>query len=647
MLSSPRETVSFKELVRVLQQWIERQAESLDEAGRVKLHAQLTARLSAIDTQLLNGSSLVAEELLRSLLIEHRLIVTTRSATPSDSPNGFRGEPMGRGRDLPEEIPEPKRMHHDSRTRDRVEPEPMDTGRDVPMEGRLSALLARLRPREKASPLVTFPSVTMPTAVRQKTMLMIEVAAHAQPSADSVQQLALAREHKDEPVDVELSVELPADSGLQARGPLSAVLRICPDGRAAKIVFELYASEVGDFPLAVVFRYDGVERIRANRHIRVTEIEQASEQPSSQVSLSLGIDASRHFDGLLLRLCERDRSSSERHFDVILSGRAWGGRPLCDRMSLPADASALVAKLCRDMERSLRSAGSWSAREFSMQGIGADLASRMLPQSILDALLQARWQEGTPLHIESDDAWIPWEAMFLGAQRDARGGQTGFFLGEHFAVTRWLRIGSAKEQVGGASAVMVAPTNSGLSVGKERAVLAEVTGQMPVELSSLSDVQQCLRGQPSAQLLHFACHGQSSADSVITETLILEGGELHATDVPLASPGQEGTLEGALVFLNACQSGIEQLGLLRHSGWASKLLEAGVGAVVAPSWTVTDSGAMGFAEHFYRGAKAGMSLAEAARQARRAIAHTGNLDRTGYALYAAPTAQANFAAQPG
>mgnify|MGYP000302426937 CR=1 FL=1 len=66
------------------------------------------------------------------------------------------------------------------------------------------------------------------------------------------------------------------------------------------------------------------------------------------------------------------------------------------------------------------------------------------------------------------------------------------------------------------------------------------------------------------------------------------------------------------------------------------LLLAGCGAVVAPSWTITDRGASGFAEKFYRGAATGIPLGEAARRARQTIGRCGNVDRLSYAIYALP-----------
>ncbi len=611
MHSSSPESLPLPHLSGILRHWLEQQAQISDARAHEQIYAQLATKLAAVDVCLSQGDFQQAERLLRALLLELKLLGETRSGFPAEHSGSWRGDPMG-------------------------------SSREPPQPGcRISSLLDKFKPRPKAAPLETFPTVSAPRVVRQKTVLAVEVAAQARASADGGQKLSLDREREDAPVDVELSLELPVGSALQARSPVSAMLRICPDGRAAKIVFELYAAEIGTHPIAVVFRYDGVERCRVKRTITVTEIEQPDSPPSPVSSLSLGIDSSRRYEGLLLSLFERDRTSEKRHFEVVLSGPAWQGRALRAEMSLPFDASELLAKLCRDMERALRGAD-WTAREHSMQCIGSDLASRILPHGISDALLADKWKEGTPLHIESDDIWIPWEALFLGSPMGMRGGRTGFFLGERFALTRWLRTGSAPEQVGGGTAVMVAPTNSGLSVGAERAVLAEVTGQAPLDLSLLPDVQSCLRGSPRAQVLHFACHGQSKADAPIGEALMLQDAELHATDVPLVRPGERGSLDGALVFLNACQAGIEQRSLWGHGGWASKLLDAGAGAVVAPSWTVTDAGAMGFAEHFYRNAKTGISLSEAARLARRAIAHRGNLDRIGYAIYAAPTAQARF-----
>ena len=104
----------------------------------------------------------------------------------------------------------------------------------------------------------------------------------------------------------------------------------------------------------------------------------------------------------------------------------------------------------------------------------------------------------------------------------------------------------------------------------------------------------------------------------------------------LGTPGTAGPLEATLVFLNACEAGIEQPGLWAHGGWASTFLREGAGALIAPSWTVSDRGASCFAETFYRHAATGLPLGEAARLSRCEIARRSPVDRIAYAVYAAP-----------
>ncbi len=616
MLLGHRESSELAELISVFEVWLRERSGALDPSQRELLQTQLVSRLSVIDARLSQGDEQESVRLLRSFLIEVGALSGTRLSVVRLDSDTLRGEPMG------------------------------NTRSSVQRNGRLTSLLDVLGLRKRAAPLVTYPTLRVPSVVRERTVFFVEVAAHAQPSLDGGGggdgRVSLTRHREGESVDLEISVELPESHGLTARSVQDAVLHICPDGRAAQIQFELYAEAIGNHSVTVVFRRDGLELTRISRTVSVKSIAEITEPPSPVTFVSTGLSAGSRFTGLVLRIHQRGESGDRRLLQLALGGPAWAGPPLEGEVSLPGDAHALLGNLCRSMERTLKITNR-RAREQSMQGIGAELSRTLLPQAIRDVLIQPRWKEGAALHIESDDAWIPWEALFLGEPSGMRGGQPGFFLGEHFAVTRWLKVGSAREQVGGSVAVMIAPTSSGLSVGQERAVLQEITGQAPIDLMALGDVQQCLRGSPRAQVIHFACHGQSKAAEVIAEALYMQDGELHATDIPIPSPGTVGPIEGALVFLNACQAGIEERGLWSHSGWASKLLYAGVGAVVAPSWTITDAGALGFAECFYRNAHSGLSLSESARLARKQIGHTGNLDRIGYAVYAMPNAVANFA----
>ena len=94
-------------------------------------------------------------------------------------------------------------------------------------------------------------------------------------------------------------------------------------------------------------------------------------------------------------------------------------------------------------------------------------------------------------------------------------------------------------------------------------------------------------------------------------------------------------LDGGLVFINACQSAIESPSMARDRGWA----RAFIGGGAAPCRLCLDrqnGTAARFAEEFYRQARLGVTLAEAARQARCRVRPLGEHEPLGYALYAAP-----------
>lgn len=238
--------------------------------------------------------------------------------------------------------------------------------------------------------------------------------------------------------------------------------------------------------------------------------------------------------------------------------------------------------------------------------------------------------EGTALHIEAEDPWVPWEMSSLG---------TSGFLGERFAVTRWLRSGSPWERLAGGRAVLVAPSmNPPLQVNDERVALRGISGDGPLELRTALETMRAIAATDAIGFLHFACHGLAEPAAPLGGRLALEGGELRPVDV-----GAADALAGACVFLNTCEAGIEARTLSGHGGWANAfLLRAGVGAFVAPSWSVGDRVASMFARGFYRHLTDGRTVGEAARIARTQVRDrvgAGNPDRLAYAVYASPTAR--------
>ncbi len=93
-----------------------------------------------------------------------------------------------------------------------------------------------------------------------------------------------------------------------------------------------------------------------------------------------------------------------------------------------------------------------------------------------------------------------------------------------------------------------------------------------------------------------------------------------------------------LVFLNACQIGRSALSLTDIGGWAAQFLRAGAAAFVGAYWSVYDQAAHDFARAFYGRMLAGLSISQAAKEARAAIRPLGDPTWLAYTVFADPLA---------
>lgn len=165
-----------------------------------------------------------------------------------------------------------------------------------------------------------------------------------------------------------------------------------------------------------------------------------------------------------------------------------------------------------------------------------------------------------------------------------------------------------------------------LSVNQEIDVIRR--GFRELEEKQLVEVEVLARATPNAiqralstgqfKIVHFIGHGVFDEQKEMG-TLALE--DEWKNKVPLNSRSAREIFcrRGvSLVFLNACQSGS---GGQRefNKGIAQSLVSHGLPAVVANQYSVLDSSATSFSKHFYWALAQGMSIGEAASEARIAI----------------------------
>lgn len=145
-------------------------------------------------------------------------------------------------------------------------------------------------------------------------------------------------------------------------------------------------------------------------------------------------------------------------------------------------------------------------------------------------------------------------------------------------------------------------------------------GSVTVEVlarATPSRVHECLL-TGAFDVVHFIGHG--TFDEATQEgALIFEddrGGELRLGERSVREIFcQRGV---SLVFLNSCQSGSGGLSDF-NKGVAQALVSHGLPALVANQYSVLDSSATSFAQHLYWALARGMSIGEAAREARIAV----------------------------
>jgi CHAT domain-containing protein len=139
-------------------------------------------------------------------------------------------------------------------------------------------------------------------------------------------------------------------------------------------------------------------------------------------------------------------------------------------------------------------------------------------------------------------------------------------------------------------------------------------------LFGVSVTEETVREQSqNPTLLHFACHGVYESDSPLFSALLLtpqgvDDGRLEAREIFHLK------LHCQLATLSACETGLSEVTQGDEIiGLARSFLFAGAPAIVTSLWKVDDLATAVMMKRFYRNLSAGLSRAEALRQAQQAV----------------------------
>jgi hypothetical protein len=258
-----------------------------------------------------------------------------------------------------------------------------------------------------------------------------------------------------------------------------------------------------------------------------------------------------------------------------------------------------------------------------LMGIGLTIAEQ-LPTEFWDAITAVADRAGdrppTILFL-SAEPYVPWELAVMDTPIDPN---LPPFLAAQASVGRWV-LGQRRPKLPPPSHLDVKSIAvvSGiysqpgwdrlLDAEEEAAQISAAYGATNVNAAS-QDVRRLVGGDPSADLLHFAVHGQYDPDGEIDGIVLVDGLTLDPMQVrgsPLSAR--------PFVFLNACQVGSGDAVLGDYAGMAEAFLFAGASGVIAPLWSIDDVLARELALRFYEKALAGGSPADILREERAAF----------------------------
>lgn len=253
-------------------------------------------------------------------------------------------------------------------------------------------------------------------------------------------------------------------------------------------------------------------------------------------------------------------------------------------------------------------------------GIGRSVADKVPDAfwSLLAAVGKRSEEEAPSVLILSAEPYVPWELAVLDEPLDPGSPP---FLSAQARVGRWVLghrrpklpppMSAAADSIAVVFGVYDKPHWQRLVEAEaEAADLQNAYRALPVNADS-ETVLKCIKGEPPADVLHFAIHGNYDPSGAQDGLVLVDGRTLD----PLVVKGN--TFDSPrFVFLNACQVGTGHQVLGDYAGMAAAFLYAGAAGVVAPLWSINDAQARQLALTFYEEAFRGTAPADLLRRER-------------------------------
>jgi tetratricopeptide (TPR) repeat protein len=167
-----------------------------------------------------------------------------------------------------------------------------------------------------------------------------------------------------------------------------------------------------------------------------------------------------------------------------------------------------------------------------------------------------------------------------------------------------------------AALVLAVPDDNAPLITAEAEMIFRTLPSAEIVVGAEATVDALVRRARQADVVHLACHGAFRPESPLSSALRLGDGWLHARDIVTGALG----LEGSVVVLSACGSGLSPDYVSEPIGLASACLAAGASGVIAALWTVDDAVTLELMTYFYAALAEGLDARSALHEARRQVA---------------------------
>ncbi|MHA7268653.1 CHAT domain-containing protein [Arthrobacter sp. HLT1-20] len=275
---------------------------------------------------------------------------------------------------------------------------------------------------------------------------------------------------------------------------------------------------------------------------------------------------------------------------------------------------------------------------------GGTLFDNLFPAAIRAELWRQRATLGD-IYLSTNETEIPWEITRVHAPQNEPGAEpqeeqdSPFFLGAR-GVFRWL-TGTPKVtavQIEPPNVLVLAPTSGLHNVAVEVGFLCTQYHAQVIDPADTATLNRILSGSRFS-LFHFAGHGGIDVAVPPVQHLLLNAGEQFTVaqlqmTLPF-SPVEPGRAAGAVIVLNACQTGVVAS---PTSGFGSAFLAAGAGVFIGTLWSIEDEPAGDYSIELYKSllAEPRVLLSAAVRRARERARESYDPSWLGYAVYADP-----------